>query len=186
MADFSAAFNYVMDREDRNRTGKVTKDPTKEEPDAVARFGVNSAAHPELVERKYFEVIDGVPTMSNDDALAEAADVFKYDYFMHLSGYTLADQDVVNKFCDFAFNEGISEATKIIQRAVNEINPDRLPPLTVDGLPGARTIAAINACEPERLLPAMKEQAIAFYRALAVDHPQFVGDLDAWITRVNS
>jgi len=186
MADFQAAFNYVMDREDRNRTGKVTRDPTKDDPDAVARFGVNSAAHPDLVEKKFFEVLLGIATMSNEDALAEAADVFKYDYFMHLSGYTLADQDVVNKFCDFAFNQGIGEATKLVQRAVNEINPDRQPPLVVDGTPGARTIAAINACEPERLLPAMKDQAIAFYRQLVVDHPQFAGDLDAWINRVNS
>lgn len=186
MADFKQAFTYVMQHEDPKLAGMVLKDPTKTDPTAVARFGVNSERHPELVADGFFEVGLMGPTMPRDRALQIAEDTFKYEYFQHIGGYALVDQSIANKFADLAFNEGTLQATKLVQRAVAEVLQHQRPAIADDGIPGARTIAAINACEPERLLPAIKDEAKKFYRLVAQEHPQFAKDLEGWLTRVDS
>jgi lysozyme family protein len=176
MADFRQACDYVLKNEDPELEGIVTPDPAKDDPNAVARFGVNSAAHPQAVTDGFFE-------MGRDAALQYAEDVFKFDYFSPIGGYSIIVQDVVNKFCDLAFNCGISQATKIVQRAVNAALPNLQPTLSVDGVVGDRTIGRINACEPERLIPAIKEKAKDFYTALAAAHPEMQKNMKGWLAR---
>jgi len=185
MADFRKACDYVLRHEDSTLSGVIVPDPTEKDPTAVARFGVNSAAHPELVALKFFDKKDGTPSMDATSALAIAEDCFKYDYFMYLGGYAIDDQDVANKFSDLAFEAGVKEASEIVQRAVNSVTGNPAPiGLTIDGIPGARTIAAMNACEPERLLPAIKEQGKIFFEGLVASGRRPAKDLDPWIKRL--
>jgi lysozyme family protein len=177
MAEFHKAADFVLKNEDPTLEGKVTPDPTRDDPKAVARFGVNSAKHPEAVTDGFFE-------MGHDAALQYAEDIFKYDYFNIVRGYAIVDQGIANKLCDLAFNCGAIEATKIVQRALNSILIHLVPVLDVDGLPGARTIGTINACEPERLLPAIKSYAKDFYTSLAAREPWHEKDLQGWLKRV--
>jgi len=188
VADVNLSFEYTMDREDRTRSGKITPDPTAKDPKALARFGVNSAAHPELIQQGFFGPVAelGVEEMPNDEALRAAENVYKYRYFSPAGGYEIEDQGVANKFVDLCFNEGSGQATELMQEALKDVLPYLLPTLKTDGVPGPRTIAAINAAEPEQLLPALKARAVKFYEDWAAKNNKPRQLLDALIARVNS
>jgi hypothetical protein len=160
MADYEIAFRYLMDDEDRARTGAVVADPTSSDPKAVARFGINSHWCPEAVRENYY-------TMPHDEALEWAKGFYKCRYFAAILGYDIACQDIANKYFDLAVNEGVGEATKIVQRSCNQvIAPVMIGKLTlaVDGKPGQMTLATINKCAPEVLLPTIKAYAEQLYR----------------------
>jgi hypothetical protein len=163
MADYDIAFQFLMDDEDKQRTGEVVSDPTSADPKAVARFGINSHWCPEAVRENYY-------TMPHDEALEWAKGFYKCRYFAALLGYNIAVQDIANKYFDLAVNEGVEEATKIVQRACNQVStPVVIGKLTlaVDGKPGQMTLATINKCAPEILLPQIKAYGAQFYRDVA-------------------
>lgn len=163
MSDYDIAFSYLLVDEDRQLTGAVVADPTASDPSALARFGINSDWFPEAKA-------DGFYQMSTEDALAYVRTFYKYRFFAGIYGYEIACQDIANKYFDLAVNEGIEEATKIVQRACNQVSaPVVIGKLTlmVDGKPGQMTLAAINKCAPEVLLPTVKAYATQFYRDVA-------------------
>jgi lysozyme family protein len=173
MADVKLCFAYTLHFEDATLEGKVVPDPSKKDAAAVSRFGINSASHPEAVRDGFYE-------MSRDAALQYAEDVFKFDYFNLCGAYNIEDQDIADKFCDLAFNEGTHEASKLVQQALGFTGKQ------VDGLAGARTIAAINAADSALLMASIKNQAKAFYLALAATDAVFRPNLEAVLTRVES
>lgn len=179
MGDFRQACDFVLHNEDPEMTGKVVPDPTSDDPKAVARFGVNSARHPEAVREGFFE-------MKTAAALQYAEDVFKYDYFNRIGGYQIVNQSIANKFADLAFNEGPEEATKIVQRAVNILLLAGERPLDVDGKTGPHTMVLINGLVPAQLLSAVKMEATAFYKLIASRDPAKEKYLAGWLRRVEA
>lgn len=173
MADPAKCFAYSMSFEDSRLEGKVVRDPTRKDPKAVARFGINSAAHPEAVR-------DGFYDMDHDAALQYADNVYKYDYFNLCGAYNIEDQDIANKFCDLAYNEGTKEATKLVQQALGFQDKQ------IDGIAGSRTVAAINAADPVELMSAIKQQAKDFYVALAASDPVFRPNLESALVRAEA
>lgn len=179
MASFTPAFEATMKHEDPKLSGIVTKDPSRAHPDAIARFGINSGAWPEAVTAGFY-------TMPVSAALEWAATFYKYKFFSPIGGYQITDQPVTNKFFDLAVNEGICEATKIVQRGVNKTGSLGLFFLDVDGKPGMRTIDGINKSMPGELLRAIKDYAVQFYQDLVRRKPKDQEYLDGWIMRANS
>lgn len=175
MGDFSAAFNFVMSHEDSTLNGNTTPDPSKSNPNAVARFGLNSASNPQAVAAGFY-------TMDRDAALEYAANEFKYNYFSPMGCYQIKDQDLCDKIVDIAFNTGKVQATKIVQRALNVCGAS----LAVDGLMGQKTIDAINAADPVQLLYAIKEKSKDFYVSLAAANPEDQKFLAGWLARANT
>lgn len=173
MASFEMAFEYVMRHEDPQILGNVVREPKS----GVARFGINSIAHPEAVR-------DGFYSMSKEAALWYASSVYQRSYFNPVGGRQIADQTIANKFFDLAVNEGVFEATKIVQRAVNVVRPGL--PLTVDGRPGPHTIDAINQSLPGALLVAIRNYGQQFYEDIARRDPALAPCLDEWLRRLNS
>ena len=183
MADFQQAFDYMMANEDGTRSGVVTHDPTEDDPNAVARLGINSAAHPELLACDFFNpaIIDA------EHALVIAEGTYKYSYFVPIGGYSIICQDIANKFFDLAVNEGTEEATKIVQRACNQVLYPVVVgymPLTVDGVAGSQTRDAINRANPENLLPVIKTYASQFYKDIALREHWTPRQLAALLSRV--
>lgn len=181
MADFGIAFHYLMQNEDSRLSGNVTPDPSASDPEAIARFGINSAAHPEAVASGFY-------TMPIADALEWAQKLYKIRYFAGIGGYSIACQDIANKFFDLAVNEGLNQATKIVQRACNSVlTPNGTAvgylPLTIDGIAGEKTSEAINACAPEQLLPAIKSYAVQFYKDVALRQNWDPRKLEALLAR---
>lgn len=160
MSDYGTAFSYMMKNEDPALSGVITMDPTHDCPEAYARFGINSAAHPEAMAEGFYQ-------MPVDKALEYAASLYKYRYWVPIGGYQIIVQDIANKFFDLAVNSGPVEATKLVQRAVNVLLGNLTLGLAVDGHCGDKTISAINAARPEELLPAIKGYAVQFYQDCA-------------------
>lgn len=189
MADYQQAFNYMMDNEDRSRSGAITNDPTADSPTARARFGLNSASHPDLVEAGYFTVNpDATPKIPTDEALQTAASVYKLQYWVPIGGYQIICQDIANKFFDLAVDAGTVQATKIVQRAANQcLVPVAIGylPLSVDGVSGSKTIEAVNSVHPEELLPAIKSYACQFYKDVAFRLQWPTRKLAALLARAN-
>lgn len=180
MADIGPAFNFVMSHEDSTLSGAVTPDPTTSDPSAVARFGVNSAANPKAKADGFFE-------MSHDAALWYAQDVFKYEYFSPIMGYQIQNQAVANKCVDIVYNVGLGNGAKIIQRACNDcLTEMHRQALLVDGKLGQRTLAAINACDPDLLLTGLRVHAKDYYVGVAAAHPEKQQYLQGWLTRASA
>jgi lysozyme family protein len=179
MANFESAFTATLRHEDSQLLGVVTKDPTAKNPAAVARFGVNSGAHPNAVS-------DGFYTMDRDKALQYAADLYKYEYFTAIGGYQINDQSIANKYFDLAVNSGIREATEIVQRACNALFGSLEIGLSVDGCCGQKTIDAINKFSPADLMLNIKLQGAKFYREWAFKENKPQRLVDQLIARLNS
>lgn len=180
MADFDTAFNYMMDNEDRQRSGVVTSDPTADDPKAIARFGINSAAHPEAVAEGFYN-------LPSAQALLWAEGLYKCYYWLPIKGYKIICQDIANKYFDLGVNEGCAEATKIIQRASNQVLKLYVSgylPVTVDGICGPETLTALNQANPEELLPAIKAFATQFYKDVAFREKWPTRQLSALLSRV--
>jgi lysozyme family protein len=111
--------------------------------------------------------------------LQYAEDVFKYDYFQPIGGYSIVSQTIANKFADLAFNESPHQATLIVQRALNFTTNQ------IDGVAGAFTLAAINAADPVVLLAAIKDKAKDFYMEVASKNPSDQKNLAGWLRRVD-
>ena len=181
MADFNAALSYLMDDEDRQRSGAVVPDPAANDKTAKARFGINSAAHPEAVADGFYE-------MPKASALLYASNIYKLSYWVPIGGYQIICQDIANKFLSLAVNEGTHQATKIVQRALNQLFAPVVKgplPLTVDGTCGPQTVAAINKANPEELLPAIKSYACQFLQDAAFRNKWPQSELDELKARVN-
>jgi len=189
-ADYVIAFNYLMDDEDRSRSGHIVADPEPDAPEARARFGLNSRWHPDLLDAGFFTFNpDASPKIPNDEALRMAATAYRLGEWIQIHGDRIICQDIANKFLSLAVNCGSSQATKIVQRAVNKVLFS-LPGesgLHVDGACGEQTVTAINKANPEDLLPQIKSYAVQFFQD-CFHNPKLKWtqrDLDAHITRAN-
>ncbi len=180
MADLDSCFQYTMAFEDPTLAGRTVADPTAADLNAHARFGVNSAAHPEAVT-------DGLYGMNTGDALAYAKKIFEADYFTAVGALALEDDGIAKKYCDLAYNAGVTEATRIVQRAANRIGFEiGRTPIAEDGKPGPATRLALNAVNPQDLMTAIMTSAHAFYQQWAANIPRRLAELPALIRRVNT
>ena len=178
MADFKQAADIALRNEDYNLSGVVTPDPTRADPKAIARFGINSAAHPKAVADGFFE-------MSHDAALQYAEDIIKYDYFAPLNGYNIREQSIANKLTDLAVNCGTDRAARVAQIAVNSVLKAGQNAVTVDGKIGPKTTDAINASDGAVLLEAIKAQGRRYYALVVEANTEDAKFENGWLARVN-
>lgn len=188
MADYQKSFDYLMTDEDSTRSGVIVSDPEPEAPTARARFGLNSYWHPDLAEAGFFSYNpDATPKIPNDEALVMAAAAYRKGEWSSIRGDSISDQDIANKFLSLAVNDGSSEATKIVQRAVNKVVfplPGQLG-LRVDGICGEQTLSAINQAQPADLLSMIKSYACQFYKDCAFRLNWGPRQLAAHLSRAN-
>lgn len=85
------------------------------------------------------------------------------------------------KLFDMSVNMGLTQAAKLLQRAVNTIGHSSL---AVDGRIGFVTITAVNACEADYLLILLRIEAMDFYRNLVKMKPEYNKFLKGWLRRV--
>jgi lysozyme family protein len=178
MADVHKAWAFVLSNEDATPpTGNVVAEPNG----GRARLGINSIAHPEALARGFY-------SMPLDQALEFAEDIFKYDYWSRILGYSIESQVIASKWADITFNMNAHEATLLVQRAVNSL---RLKPIRVDGVCGPDTIASVNtyldAEDEERLYAAIIKQGAMFYEELRQEHPERYSEAleQEWLRRLN-
>jgi len=163
MGDYNIAFSFLMDDEDRRRSGVVTDEPNG----GKARFGINSIAHPEVPPAFY--------QADAESALEYAKSFYFTDYWTQIAGSLILDQDVANKYLDLAVNMGVPQTTKLVQRAAG---------VNDDGIPGPQTLKAINASVADVLLAGIRAGAAKFYQDLYNSNPEkYANDVKGWLVR---
>lgn len=170
MANFDEALSVVLRHEDLKLSGVVTEDCG-----GRTRFGIAERSHPELGDEFYCG--------SKENALDIAREIYRSDYWDPIRGEEIADQQIAGKLLDMAINMGVRQATILCQRAVNACLADRL---IEDGVMGAKTLSAINVCNPQELLVHLREASAGFYRHIASVRPEAAQYLRGWLARAEA
>lgn len=147
MALFEPAFNFMMDNEDRKRTGKVTEDAGGQ-----TRFGIARKYHPEVPESFY--------STSAHEALVRAAEFYREEYWAPVRGAEILNQRVASKCFDLFVNLPPAVAIKLMQSSAIELGQN----VKADGRMGPITIAAINAVDPQKFLDSICRLQARHYR----------------------
>jgi len=169
MAEFKAAFAFVLQYEDSTCSGKVTVDAG-----GRTRFGIAEKFHPELPEEFFSEPAE--------DALAEAEKIEEREYWDAIRLADVEDQNVANKLFDMGVNMGVRQAAIYAQRAANAVVREDAR-LAEDGVIGPRTLAAVNAADPVAYRQLLCELSAAHYRHLAAVNPAQAANLAGWMKR---
>lgn len=175
MASYELGFGYIMRHEDPLLSGIIKQEPEG----AIARFGINSLAHPEAKAAGFYE-------MPRIQALEYASHVYREHYWQIIRAYAIANQNIANKFFDLAVNSGVVEATKIVQRAVNAMVGQLNLGIQVDGKVGLETLDAINQSSAGDLMVKIREYGKDFYDAVLRSKPEDKMYYDGWIARLES
>jgi lysozyme family protein len=172
MADFKTAFLFTLQHEDSTRSGKVTVDAG-----GRTRFGIAEKFHPDLPE----EFFSGPA----EDALAEAEKIEEREYWDAMRLGEVENQNVANKLFDMGVNMGVRQAAVYAQRAANSLSGADAR-LLEDGNIGSKTLAAINAIDPQIFYGVLCQFSAAHYRHIATNNPAQAVNLAGWIKRAGA
>jgi lysozyme family protein len=164
-----AAFKFVVSHEDRNLTGVVSPEPFG----GVARFGVNSHAHPEAIRAGFYR-------MSKLRALRYAQNLFYKQYWSKMDCDQIQDYHLAYRVADLAYNLGPIRATILLQRALNELGSN----LVTKGYLGQDTIDALSNQPSSAVNVLLKVQAVGFYSRLARKHTVMRAWKAVWMARL--
>lgn len=176
MADFNQAHAFTAKWE-----GGLSDHPA--DPGGITKYGVSlrwlrSLGH-DLGD------IDGDGDIDADDVRAltpeDAARLFKLKFW---EPYMLCDlsQIVATVHYDCSVNTGPAQATRIAQRACNEVLGSGL---VVDGKFGPKTRKALKDGSSFNLVDAMLSERERFYALLVEQKPSLACFLIGWLNRVN-
>jgi lysozyme family protein len=179
MAEFKPAFEFVLLHEDASRCGRVTEDAG-----GRTRFGIAEKFHPEL-PKEFF-------TAPADEALDVAEQIEEREYWQRMRLGEVKDQEAANKLFDMAVNMGVRQAAVYAQRAANYLISIGDPLGTArgriaeDGDMGEKTLAAINAVDPEQFHQVLRQMSAAHYRHIAMVNPAQAVNLEGWLKRAEA
>jgi lysozyme family protein len=175
MADFAPAFSFLMDHEDRTRSGKVTEDAG-----GRTRFGIAEAYHK-------FDVPEDFYTCPKEQAIIVAEQIAHAQYWCRVHGDEIESQPIATKLLDMAFDMGVKEAGVLAQRAINGLLRGSSSCVNVDGVIGDRTVLAINRCLPADMVETLCNLSkIFYYQAVAHNPLQQDRNLDGWLKRAEA
>lgn len=128
--------------------------------------------------QQYFgDTHDRFLAMSSDDWTY----IFVTGFWNGIMGNQIASQSIADFMADFYWGSG-SYAITILQTVLNQLGAN----LTVDGVMGPNTLAAVNATDPQTLLDALKAATAAYYQNIVASNPSQSVFLQGWLNRLNS
>jgi lysozyme family protein len=163
MADFGPFFDLIM----RHKTigygtsHEIDYSDVPGDHGGETKFGISKAAFPDL----------DIKNLTKDDARKIYTERFWVPYRLA----EIANQHIANFVGDLLVNMGPCHDYQVLQHALNALGND----LAVDGRAGPKTLAAINAADPDRLKAEIVKAADQFY--INLHQPQF---LKLWLGRV--
>jgi lysozyme family protein len=169
MADFKPAFLFTLQHEDSTRSGKVTEDAG-----GRTRFGIAEKFHADLPEQFF--------TGPAEDALIEAEKIEEREYWDTLRLGEVENQNVANKIFDMSVNMGVRQAAVYAQRAANS----PVQQLKEDGNIGPKTLAAVNAIDPQIFYGLLCQFSAWHYRHIAANNPAQAVNLAGWLKRASA
>lgn len=155
MSQFEPALSFILNFEDPQHLYAVKPDNK-----GLVLAGINSLAFP-----NQFVAISSAAQIQRPTLVSN---FYRTQFWnpMRLGG--IYSQDIANRVLDMGVNAGMRTAIELLQRAVNTLmTATTLPPgLTVDGILGPDTMAAVNGVDPDCLLAAFKTTRLAYYEGL--------------------
>lgn len=167
---FQAALNQTLHHE-----GGYSEDP--DDAGGATNCGISLRFYTQNIDKNADK--DVIKNLTDD----KIADIY-YQYFWVPLRCSQFDLSIGSKLFDTGVNLGLTQATKIIQRAVRSVHGSKV--LKVDGRLGDKTEHAVKNCDPLMLLPAMRSEQAGTYRAIVIKKPQNVKFLTGWLNRAYS
>jgi lysozyme family protein len=124
-------------------------------------------------------VRSGFYQTNRDEALAIAEEVYSNEYIPHLDLAQINRTAVAIAILSFAVVEGAGRAVLILQRVLVAMGF----PLVQDGSVGPKTIAAINAADPLRLVMALVRAHRSYFQQIVANDPSQSKWLNGWNNR---
>lgn len=103
--------------------------------------------------------------------------VFRRGFWDKFRADEIRSQSVANICADWAWHSGTGIAIPKVQKLLG---------VTADGIVGKRTLAAINAADPEQLFERVKAARLAYFDSIVRRRPSQIVFLNGWRNRVNS
>lgn len=166
MADFTRALPYVL----RNEGGKCD---LKGDTGGRTNAGVST---PALLDFNRRHPDFGFPSDPWDMTPEQIATFYHVGYW-RFNG--LRDQACATKILDMDVNDGLPSGILLAQRAAVSLGAQ----IAADGHYGPTTEAALNACDPNRLMDALIHMSVDHYNAICAKHPEDEQFLRNWLAR---
>ena len=106
---------------------------------------------------------------------AEWREIFKGQYWNRWKGDSIECQALANLLVDFVWASG-ANGIRIPQRVLG---------VTVDGVVGLKTLAALNSADPRELFERLKSERIRFVEGIVKRNPTQAKFLKGWKRRIN-
>ena len=172
MADFSKAFNIVLCNE-----GGYVNDPS--DPGGETYKGI---------ARKIFTKWDGwllvdTAKRKNDfpanmeqdtDLQQKVKNFYEVNFWDKINGDNITNQNIANSLFDFGVNAGVSTSASLAQMVIGE---------ETDGVLGQKSIAALNAFDPDHFLASFTVAKIARYINIVKKRPTSRKYFYGWVCR---
>jgi lysozyme family protein len=115
---------------------------------------------------------------------AEARDIYRAK-FVSASGFDQLPDMLRSHVVDFGVTTPHYLVVKALQRALNPLPAEGKPDVVVvDGILGAKTLAAVQAREVRALTVRFCQERCRFYSRLAALSPTQLDFMDGWLNRV--
>ena len=158
MSHFDLAFEDAIGLE-----GGYVNDPV--DAGGETKFGITKRSYPTL----------DIAALTIDDAKA----IYKRDWWERYNLDAINDARIAVKFFDIIINTGFKKGSEILQWALIACGHQ----VVVDGFAGKKTFAAVNATNPDILLPVLKAEQSFWYRYLVRKKPSQGRFYFGWLSR---
>lgn len=177
MSEFESCVEYVLEHE-----GGLTKN--KADPGGTTNFGISLRFLRDVPEDvlKRLGIFGEVTDKTIVDLTLVQAKGLYFSEFWNQAPFDKIMNGILAKYIfDMAVNHGLSQATRITQRACCAAQKDKSY-VKDDALFGKKTLQAINQAS-FMLIPALIASREGFMRQLVAVNPKLDVFLDGWLTR---
>jgi len=112
--------------------------------------------------------------LKNNGIEPYVSDFYKKNFWDVNKLDAINDQQIANNVYDFGVNSGVSRGAKTLQQSAG---------VTIDGIIGNMTIAAVNGAEPKIIYDKYNQIRSDFYHKLA-QNPGQLQFLKSWMSRI--
>lgn len=158
----TAKFLLAIEEVIRNEGGYVNH---PSDPGGATNFGITQRTYPKL----------NIRTLT----VEQAKQIYFTDWWLKGPYESFTAQSIATKVFDTAVNVGAKRAYKFLQQACNNLGSK----LTVDGVIGAKSVAAVNSLPASQLLAELRKEQAAYYSRLAEKRPSMKVFLRGWLNR---